>query len=103
MQNEERVESYRTKGNVLDQLDLDPQELVELKFKAELHQHILKLIKRKKLKPRDLEKILDVPQPRVSELMRGKLSLLSVSKLLLYVDLLGASANVTLKAKAKAA
>lgn len=90
MRTGERLESHRTKGNVLDELNLDPQELVELKFKAELRQQVLKLIKRKKLSPRNLEKILDVPQPRVSELMRGKLSILSVSKLLFYVDLLGA-------------
>lgn len=100
MQNGGKLEAHRTKGNVLDELNLDPQELVELKFKAELHQQLLKLIKRKRLSPRDLEKILDVPQPRVSELMCGKLSVLSVSKLLFYVDLLGAYPNLTLKAKA---
>jgi len=95
--------SHRTRGNVLDELNLDPQDLIELKFKAELHQNILKLIKRKNLTPRDLEKILDVPQPRVSELIRGKLSLLSVSKLLFYAHLLGANASVTLKSKKSAA
>ena len=67
------------------------------RLKADLHQDILKLIKRKKLTPRQLEKVLDVPQPRVSELLRGKLSLLSVSKLLYYAHLLGAHANVKLR------
>jgi len=52
--------------------------------KADLHQDILKLIKKKKFTPRQLEKLFDIPQPRVSELLRGKLSLLSVSKLLYY-------------------
>jgi predicted XRE-type DNA-binding protein len=93
-------ESQRIKGNVLDHLGLDPQDALELNLKAELHQHILKLIAKKKLRARDLERILDVPQPRVSELMRGKLSLLSVSKLLFYADCLGAYATINLRAKA---
>lgn len=93
----------RTKGSILDQLNLDPQERLELKLKADLHQDILKLIKKKKLTPRQLEKVLDVPQPRVSELVRGKLSLLSVSKLLYYAHLLGAHANVRLRMGKKAA
>jgi len=76
---------------------LDEQELLELKLKADLHQDILKLIKKKKLTPRQLEKLFDIPQPRVSELLRGKLSLLSVSKLLYYANLLGARADVKLK------
>jgi len=81
---------------------LDEQELLELKLKADLHQGILKLVKKKKLTPRQLEKLFDIPQPRVSELLRGKLSLLSVSKLLCYAALLGARADVKLKSSGRA-
>lgn len=77
---------------------MSEQDRLELKLKADLHQDILKLIKRKKLAPRELERLFDIPQPRVSELLRGKLSLLSVSKLLYYAHLLGAHADVRLKA-----
>ena len=94
---------HRTKGSVLNQLNLDPQERLELKLKADLHQDILKLIKKKKLTPRQLEKVLDVPQPRVSELVRGKLSLLSVSKLLYYAHLLGAHPYIKLRTSKQAA
>ena len=93
----QKLITHVTKGNVLDELDLDEQELLELKLKADLHQDILKLIKKKKFTPRQLEKLFDIPQPRVSELLRGKLSLLSVSKLLYYANLLGARADVKLK------
>ena len=104
MQNKKNtLRTYRTKGSVLDQLNLNAQERLELKLKADLHQDILKLIKKKKITPRQLEKILDVPQPRVSELLRGKLSLLSVSKLLYYAHLLGARADVKLRAGKEAA
>jgi predicted XRE-type DNA-binding protein len=76
---------------------MSEQDSLELKLKADLHQDILKLIKKKRLTPRQLEKLFDIPQPRVSELLRGKLSLLSVSKLLYYAHLLGARADVRLK------
>ena len=88
---------YRVTGSVLDELGLDRQATLELKLKAALHQNILQLVKRRGYKARDLERILQIQQPRVSELMRGKLSLLSVARLLLYADLLGARAEVKLK------
>ncbi len=92
------VITHRTRGSVLDELNLGEQDRLELRLKADLHQDILKIIKKKRFTPRQLEKLFDIPQPRVSELLRGKLSLLSVSKLLLYAHLLGAHADVKLKA-----
>ena len=99
MPNKRSVEGeYRISGSVLDELGLDRQGALELKLKAAaLHQNILQLIKRRKYSARDLERILRVQQPRVSELTRGKLSTLSVARLLLYADLLGAKAEVKLR------
>ena len=90
-------------ANVLDQLGFDRQQVLELKLKAEIHQKILLLIRQRRYSARDLERILDIQQPRVSELTRGKLSTLSVARLLLYLDLLGATAHVKLAKKAHAA
>ena len=90
-------------GSIFDHLGLDRQRELELKLKAELHQKILRLIEQQKYTPRDLEDVLHLQQPRVSELMCGKLSTLSTARLLLYADMLGATANVTLKAKSSAA
>ena len=89
---------YRVTGSVLDELGLDRQAALELKLKVALHQNILQLVKRRGYRARDLERILRTQQPRVSELMRGKLSTLSVARLLLYADLLGAKAEVKFKA-----
>lgn len=94
---------YRVEGSVLDELGLDRQAALELKLKAALHQRILQLVKRRGYRARDLERILRIQQPRVSELMRGKLSTLSVARLLLYADLLGAEAEVKLKQVRRAA
>jgi predicted XRE-type DNA-binding protein len=102
MPNRRSVEGeYRVEGSVLDELGLDRQALLELKLKASLHQKILQLVKRRGYRARDLERILRIEQPRVSEMMRGKLSTLNVARLLLYADLLGAEAEVKLK-KARA-
>lgn len=90
-------DEYRVAGSVLDELGLARQAALELKLKAALHQDLLQLVKRRGYKARDLERILQIQQPRVSELMRGKLSTLSVARLLLYADLLGAKAEVRLK------
>src|SRR5271170_2722235 len=91
-------DEYRVEGSVLDELGLDRQAALELKLKAALHQGILQLVKRRGCRARELERILRIQQPRVSELMRGKVSTLSVGRLLLYADLLGARAEVQLKA-----
>jgi predicted XRE-type DNA-binding protein len=102
MSNGRSVEGeYRVAGSVLDELGLDWQAALELKLKAALHQKILQLVKRRGYRARDLERILQIQQPRVSELTRGKLSTLSVARLLLYADLLGAEAEVKLR-KARA-
>jgi predicted XRE-type DNA-binding protein len=86
-----------TTGNVLDDLGFDEQTSLELKLKYEIYQGILGLVQKQNHSPRDLELLFDVPQPRVSELLGGKLSTISVKKLLWYMDKLGGSANVKVR------
>jgi predicted XRE-type DNA-binding protein len=66
-----------------------------LKLKADLHSEILKTVEKRKLSSRDLEKLLDQSQPRVSELLTGKLSKMSAEKLTAYLSLLGISIRVS--------
>ena len=87
---------------MLDELGAGSQAALELKLKAALHQKILQLVKRRGYRARDLERILEIQQPRVSELTRGKLSTLSVARLFLYADLLEAEVKLR-KARAHAA
>jgi predicted XRE-type DNA-binding protein len=86
-----------TEGNVLDDLGFDEQTALELKLKYQIHVGIMALIEKHGLTPRDLEKLFDVPQPRISELLRGKLGTLSVKRLLWYMDKLGGAANLKVK------
>jgi predicted XRE-type DNA-binding protein len=80
-----------TRGNVLDDLGFSPEQATTLKFKAELYQAILKYAQ--KYSQKDLQVILGEPQPRVSELLNGKIANKTVDKLLHYAGRLGIEAK----------
>src|ERR1700689_1444364 len=79
------------RGNVLDHLGFSQEQATALKFKAELNRAILKYAQRYTQK--DLQVILGEPQPRVSELLNGKIANKSVDKLLYYAGRLGIEAK----------
>lgn len=87
MKNTADKPAHITRGNVLDDLGFSPEQATALKFKAELYQAILKVAR--KYSQRELQRILGEPQPRVSELLNGKISNKSVDKLLHYAGRLG--------------
>ncbi len=79
--------THITRGNVMDDLGFSPETATALKFKAELYRAVLKYAT--KYSQRDLQAILGEPQPRVSELLNGKIANKSVDKLLQYAGRLG--------------
>jgi len=83
--------AHVTRGNVLDDLGFSPANATALKFKAELYQAILKCAQ--KYSQKELQIILGEPQPRVSELLNGKIANKSVDKLLHYAGRLGIEAK----------
>lgn len=83
--------AHVTHGNVLDDLGFSPEQATALKFKAELYQAILKVAR--KYTQKELQVILREPQPRVSELLNGKIASKSVDKLLYYAGRLGIEAR----------
>ena len=83
--------THVTHGNVLDDLGFSPEDATALKFKAELYQAILKYAK--KYSQQQLQIILGESQPRVSELLNGKIANKSVDKLLRYAGRLGIEAK----------
>jgi predicted XRE-type DNA-binding protein len=83
--------THLTHGNVLDDLGFSPEQATALKFKAGLYQAILRCAK--KYSQKDLQIILGEPQPRVSELLNGKIANKSVDKLLYYAGPLGIEAK----------
>jgi predicted XRE-type DNA-binding protein len=85
--------THITRGNVLDDLGFSSEHATALKFKAELYQAILKYSE--KYSQKELQAILGEPQPRVSELLNGKIANKSVDKLLYYAGRLGIEARAT--------
>ena len=91
MRNTVNKPTHVTRGNVLDDLGFSSEQATVLKFKAELYQAILRCAK--KYPQKDLQIILGEPQPRVSELLNGKIAKKSVDKLLYYAGRLGIEAK----------
>jgi predicted XRE-type DNA-binding protein len=83
--------THETHGSVLDDLGFPSGPASVLKFKAELYQAILKVAQRHSQKK--LQRILGEPQPRVRELLNGKIANKSVDKLLYYAGRLGIEAR----------
>jgi predicted XRE-type DNA-binding protein len=83
--------THVTRSNVLDDLGFSPEHATALKFKAELYRAILKYAR--EYSPKELQTILGEPQPRVSELLNGKIANKSVDKLLHYAGRLGIEAK----------
>ena len=91
MKNAGNKPTHVTHGNVLDDLGFSAEHATALKFKAELYQAILKVPRQYTQK--ELQHLLGEPQPRVSELLNGKIANKSVDKLLTYAGRLGIEAR----------
>ena len=89
MPKNESKPSHVTRGSVFEDLGFSAEEAAILEMKTQLHLEIMKVIKKRKLSPRQLEKLLDVPQPRVSELVNGKISRMTADLLGKYLYRLG--------------
>lgn len=82
-----------TKGRVFDDLGFNAIESAALEIRTDIYSAIMKVIQKRGYKSRDIEKALDVPQPRVSELLTGKVSKMSLEKLITYAARLGLKPN----------
>lgn len=86
-----------TRDTLFEDLGFTSEEAAVLRVKTALHIEILKVVERKKLTPRQLEKLLDVPQSRVSDLMCGKISRMTADLLTKYLFRLGRELKVSTK------
>ena len=86
-----------TKGsdNVFRDLGFSPVEAEHLRVRAELMIAIEKLIARRKLTQAQAAKLLGVSQPRVSDLMRGRLHRFSIDALVEMLARAGVKVHLT--------
>ena len=82
-------------GNVFRDIGFRNEEAEHLLVRADLMIQIQKLIASRRLKQRNAAKILGVTQPRVSDLLRGRIDLFSTDALIDMLARLGATVRLT--------
>lgn len=86
--------AHVTSSDVFRDLGFSREEALALKFKARILIAILDEVKRKGYRQAQLVEVLDEHQPVVSNLLRGKITQMSIEKLLIYADRLGLALDV---------
>jgi len=76
----EKIEYEISSGNVYADLGLEDAE--ELQTRAMIGFHVIQILKKKKMKQRELADLLDVKQAEVSHLLNGHFSRFTTDKLL---------------------
>ena len=85
-------------GNVFRDLGFRREEAEHLLVRADLMIEVQKIIASRRLKQKAAAKVLRVSQPRVSDLLRGRIDLFSTDALIDMLTRLGARVRLTVRA-----
>ena len=95
-----KIQFERGSGNVFADLGLaDAQDRMA---KAELAREIATVLARKGLSQSEAAQLLGVDQPKVSALLRGRLSGFSLERLIRFLNLLGQDVRIVVRRKSSA-
>ncbi len=89
-----KLKVTRSSGNVFSDLGFPEEEAEHLRVRADLLIQIQKTLEARGLKQAEAAKLLGVTQPRVSDLVRGRLDLFSVDNLIDLLARLGIRVRV---------
>lgn len=92
-----RVKVTPSSGNVFRDLGFSEQESEHLILRADLLIQIQKVVTARRLTQAQLAKLLHVTQPRVSDLLRGRLHLFSIETLIDMLGRLGVQVRLVVK------
>jgi predicted XRE-type DNA-binding protein len=84
-------------GNVFRDVGFSSQEAEHLLIRADLLIQVQKVLAARRLKQADVAKVLRVSQPRVSDLLRGRIDLFSTDTLIDMLARLGVGVRLVLK------
>ena len=90
-------ERVKSSGNVFEDLGFDPAEAEVLKVKTQLKIALEKEVKRRKLTQTAAAKLAGVDRPMFNKVMTGKLSGISIDKMIQIHSRLGKSVDVRVK------
>ena len=93
----------RSSGNVFRDLGFDREEAEHLKLRSELMIEIRKVIEARQLTQAAAAALFGVSQPRISDLVRGKIDLFSIDTLIDMLAHAGVRVSFVVKRKAGAA
>jgi predicted XRE-type DNA-binding protein len=92
-----RIKVTPSTGNVFRDVGFRRVEAEHLLVRADLMIQVQKLIEGRRLKQREAAELLRVSQPRVSDLLRGRIDLFSTDALIDILACLGARVRLTVK------
>ena len=92
-----KVKVTPSTGNVFRDLGFRREEAEHLLVRADLMIQVQKLIASRRLKQREAAKLLRVSQPRVSDLLRGRIDLFSTDALIDMLARLGARVRLSVQ------
>ena len=93
----------RSTGNVFRDLGFPPDEAEHLRIRSDLLIQLQKTISSQRLKQAEAAKLLGVTQPRVSDLMRGRIDLFSVDTLIDMLARLGIRVRLIFRSSKRSA
>lgn len=88
----------RSGGNVFRDLGCSPEEAAHLLIRSDLMIKIEKLLRARRLKQAEAAKTMGVSQPRVSDLVRGRIDLFSTDALIDMLARLGVTVRLVFAA-----
>jgi len=91
-----KMKLTRSSGNVFKDLGFPAEEAEHLKIRSNMMAHLRELIASRGLKQADAAALFGVTQPRVSDLVRGKIDLFSIDTLIDMLSHAGVKVKFTL-------
>ena len=92
------IKIHRSSGNVFVDLGFSPEEAANLRLRSELMDKITALIQANGWTQLEAAKRCSVTQPRINELLRGRISRFSLDALVNIASALGQRVHVELEA-----
>jgi predicted XRE-type DNA-binding protein len=93
----------RSSGNVFRDLDFASEEAVNLRLRADLIIELSKLIKARRLTQAKAAALFGVSQPRISDLLRGKIERFSVDTLVAMLGHAGSRVQLVVRPRSRVA
>jgi len=96
-----RVQVRKSSGNVFADLGFDPDEAEHLRIRSALMGTLREVVEKRKLTQAEAAALMEVSQPRISDLVRGKIGLFSIDTLVEMLARAGVRVEVRTTALAK--